>query len=142
MKVVARKATPVRSPNHLETLVHKIETYQSEIAEHRRKLEKMRDQLRDSYSRYNDLYELAPVAFVVLDRQGRISEINAKCASLLGSKNGSLIGRPFLMFVATPDIAPFLDLMLRSTRIQKEESLEFTLNVDGHSTPVHTSMRT
>jgi len=113
-----------------------------EIAEHRRKLEKMRDQLRESYSRYNELYELAPVAFVALDKQGRICEINAKCASLLGSENGSVIGRPFLIFVATADISPFLDLMLRSTRIQNEESLELTLNIDGHIAPVHVSMRT
>ena len=102
----------------------------------------MRDQLRDSYTRYNQLYELAPIAFLALDKQGRVCEINAKGVSLLGSQNSSLLGRPFLMFVSTQDIQSFLNLMLRSTRLRQEESLELLLDVDGRPTPVHISMRT
>src|SRR5258705_7592741 len=142
MKVLERKFVSTGSTTQIETLVRKIEAYQSEIAEHRRKLEKMRDQLRDSYTRYNELYELAPIAFLALDRQGRVCEINAKGVSLLGSQDGSLIGRPFLMFVASQDIQSFLDLMLRSTRTEQEESLELVLDVDRYPRPVHISMRT
>jgi len=58
------------SSTRLKTLVRKIEGYQQEIAEHRRKLEQTRDQLRDSYSRYSELYELAPVAFLALNKRG------------------------------------------------------------------------
>src|ERR1044071_6466885 len=112
MKVVERKPVSARSGNRVEALIQKIEVYQSEISEHRRKLENLRDQLRQSCARYNELYEMAPVAFLALDRQGRVLEINAKSASLLGSESGSLIGRPFLTFISSPDIQRFVDLML------------------------------
>jgi PAS domain S-box-containing protein len=142
MKVLEGKPVSVSPGNQLEALVREIEVYQSEIAEHRRKLEKVRDQLRHSYSRYNELFEMAPVAFLALDRQGRVCEVNAKGGSLLGSENGSLIGQPFLMFISSPDIQRFVDLMLRSTRTQQQENLELVLDVNGHPTPVHISMRT
>src|SRR5437762_8213304 len=102
MKVLEGKPVSVSPGNQLEALVREIEVYQSEIAEHRRKLEKVHDQLRHSYSRYNELFEMAPVAFLALDRQGRICEVNAKGGSLLGSENGSLTGQPFLMFISSP----------------------------------------
>jgi PAS domain S-box-containing protein len=142
MKVVDRKSPSVAPASSIETLVRRIEGYQSEIAEHRRKLEKMREKLRESYSRYNELYELAPVAFLTLDKQGRIAEINAKGVSLFGFHNGSSIGRPFLMFVSKHDSQRFLDVLLRSARSEQEECLEMALDVGRHATPVHISMRT
>src|ERR1044071_8246160 len=88
----------------ISDVIRRIESYQLEIAEHRQKLEAVRDQLRESYARYENLYELAPVAFLALDKQACICEINAKGASLLGFRSNWLIGRPFLTFVAKNDI--------------------------------------
>jgi PAS domain S-box-containing protein len=141
MKLLERKPVFSTSSTRIDTLVRKIEGFQLEIAEHRRKLDKTRDQLRDSDLRYQELYELSPVAFLALDKQARITAINSQGASLLGFHSSWLMGRPFLVFIATDDIKAFLKFLSRSTRTQHQENLEVTLNVNGHCFPVHISMK-
>jgi PAS domain S-box-containing protein len=129
-------------PNsRLQALVQKIETYQQEIVEHRQKLQEVRGQLRDSYSRYTELYELAPVGFLTLDRKGCICEVNEKGARLLGFSAGWLFGRPFVVFVAKEDVRGFLNLLMRSARTLRHEAIELALHVDGRQLPVQLSMR-
>ena len=142
MKAPKDNTDSAPSNRRIGNLVRKLESYQTEIAEQQQKLEKVRNQLRDTYSRYTDLYELAPVGFLALDKQARISEINAKGAALLGFRSAWLIGRPFLVFISRDDIQPFLSFLSHSTRTLKQENMELILNASGHHIPVHISLRT
>jgi PAS domain S-box-containing protein len=142
MKALETKPLSSASTTRIDSLVRKIQSYQTEIAEHQQKLEKTRDQLRQSYARYTDLYELAPVAFLTLDKKARIRELNAKGASLLGFQRDWLIGRPFLVFIGKEDVPPFLNFLSCSTRSQQLETIEITLNVNSDRMPVHVSMKT
>src|SRR2546421_8644066 len=61
--------------------------------------------------RYEELYDLAPVGFFTLDRRGNILGLNKTAASLLGFSVEWLRERPFLVFVAQPDVKRFLDVL-------------------------------
>lgn len=70
-------------------------------------------ELEAAIQRYVDLFEFAPIAYVSLDRVGRIQEINLAAANLLGGSRGSLIGRPFTLHVTKEDGGVFLNHLLR-----------------------------
>lgn len=57
-----------------------------------RRLERVRD-------RYVDLYDLAPIGYLTLDRKGLITEINLTAARMLGEPRSALIGRAFAGFL-------------------------------------------
>jgi PAS domain S-box-containing protein len=70
-------------------------------------------ELEAAIQRYVELFEFAPIAYVSLDRVGRIQEINLAAANLLGGSRGSLIGRPFTLHVTKEDGGVFLNHLLR-----------------------------
>ena len=65
------------------------------------------DQLQNSLQHSSDLYDYAPVGYVVLDGTGSIREINLAGAELLGAKRGHLIGQRFAQFLVRKDAACF-----------------------------------
>ncbi len=55
--------------------------------------------LAASHARYFELFDLAPVAYLILDAQGLILEANLAAANLLGVERGWLVGQPMIRFV-------------------------------------------
>src|SRR5258707_15057032 len=110
-------ANPARgAANRADRLVQEIGGHRSELPGQQMKLEETREQLHEAFGRYQDLYELAPVGFLTLDRRGRILELNEKAARLLGFPVAWLHGRPFFVFIAQNDVQNFLTLLTRSRR--------------------------
>ncbi len=86
-----------------------------QMQEQQHLLELQNEQLRSAHQeleasqhRYADLYDLAPVCFLTLDRQGCIREINQTATQLLGWPSAHLLGRPLLPHIAPPDRKAFL----------------------------------
>jgi PAS domain S-box-containing protein len=78
----------------------------AELLETRRSLEVERD-------RWAELYELAPVAYLVTDLFGVIQSVNLAAVRLLGGHRATLIGLPLLGLVATGHRRQFLDHLRR-----------------------------
>src|SRR5882724_11005783 len=95
------------SSSRVGSMVRDIENYQAEIRAHRKKLEEVRGQLRDSYTRYTELYELAPVGFLTLDRKGRIRELTGTAAGLLVFAVTGLMDGPLVVSVEKKDVKGF-----------------------------------
>jgi len=91
---------------------------------------------------YEELYQIAPIGFFTLDRQGRICEVNERGARLLGFPAGWLIGRAFVVFVAKKYIHDFLDNLRDSTRHPEPREMEFDLFVGNTSQPVRITLAT
>lgn len=86
-----------------------------QMQEQQHLLELQNEQLRSAHQeleasqhRYADLYDLAPVGFLTLDRKGCLREINQTAAQLLGWPSAHLLGRPLLPHIAPPDRKAFL----------------------------------
>jgi PAS domain S-box-containing protein len=84
-----------------------------ELAAARRALEAERE-------RYRQLFEAAPVAYLVTDPVARIREANRAAAELLGVEQRFLAGKPLAAYVASSDRWVFRSMVNRLQRGQDE----------------------
>ncbi|MCP5105261.1 MAG: PAS domain-containing protein, partial [bacterium] len=71
-----------------------------ELEKQNRELRETKARLEESHKKFSGLYNKAPVAYLTVDREGSILEINKTGANMLGEVRDSLTGLPFLDFVA------------------------------------------
>jgi len=83
-----------------ERLVHELRTRQGELELQNQELRRSQRELEASHSKYSNLYDLAPVGYFSLDKNGLILEANLTGADLLGEHREALIHRQFPLFVA------------------------------------------
>ncbi len=74
-------------------LVHELEIHRAELEVQNHELRESQALLEDSRARYADLYDFAPIAYLTLDRQGRIADANLTAAAFLGLERSNLVGR-------------------------------------------------
>ena len=80
-------------------LVQELEIHRAELELQNRELRVSQGLLEESRARYADLYDFAPVAYVTLDRQGRIADANLTAAAFLRIERSSLLGRLFTALI-------------------------------------------
>ena len=89
-----------------------------------------------SGDRYAELFDFAPVGFLVLDYNGLIVDINLAAARMLGVERRLLTGHPFAVYVAEPR-RRFLDHLLRCRRLDGTFRTELELRPrQGSTRPV------
>ena len=86
----------------LSTL-HESEVHQIELEMQNAELRRAQEELAGSHARYFDLFDLAPVGYLILDARGLIREANLMAARLLGLERSQLAGQPFTHFVSPDD---------------------------------------
>jgi PAS domain S-box-containing protein len=64
---------------------------------------RVQEELETVRARYFDLYNLAPVGYLVVSSEGLIAEINLTAASLLGLPRAALIKQPITRFIHRDD---------------------------------------
>jgi len=95
-----------KTPIHLEdvrTMFRELRVHQIQLELQNEELLEAQREIEVSRARYLDLYDLAPVAYVTLDRAGTIIEANLTAAGLLGEDRATLVDRSFTDFVAPGD---------------------------------------
>ncbi len=101
-----------------------------------------RDQLAESLRRYEELYDLAPVAFFTLDKRGAILGLNKAGGTLLGFRTEWLHDRPFIVFVSGGHVTHFLNLLSRMRRLPESVvTMELELSINGQPIAVQISGR-
>lgn len=83
---------------------------------------------------YGDLFQFAPIAYVVTDRFGLIVDANGWAAELLGLPGDRLVGKPLATFVANTDRRKFRRLLLRLGATSGVHEFELVLE-SRHGTP-------
>ena len=88
------------SHEDVEKLIHELQVHQIELAMQNEELKRAHEVIEGSRARYADLYDLAPVGYLTLDRAGYIREINLTGTAILGTERGRLRNGLFSSYVA------------------------------------------
>lgn len=84
-----------------ERLVYELEVHQHELEIQNEELRRIQLELEQSRDRYYELYDLAPVAYLTLDRAGKVMDANLTAALLVGVVRTQLVGRPLSAFLGS-----------------------------------------
>lgn len=86
-----------------QQILHKILAHQLELETENEKLRHLQSDLEISRTRYLDLYNLAPVGYMTLNKDGVIKEANLTLAKLLGVERVDLLKKPISQFILAED---------------------------------------
>lgn len=84
-------------------LLHELRVYQIELRMQNDELSRARSELSEARAHYFDLYNLAPVGYFIVSREGRILETNLAGANLLKLARAALVKQPITRFIQKED---------------------------------------
>jgi len=91
------------SPELLAKTLHELSVHQVELEMQNEELRRAQDELRESQERFFDLYDLAPVGYLTLNKDGKILESNLTAASMFGLVRGELVNKYLSRFIIRSD---------------------------------------
>jgi len=90
-------------PEETRRLLHELRVHQIELEMQNKELQRVHAELEASHSRYFDLFEMAPVGYVILNEPGLFLLANLTAAGLLGMERSALVKRPLTRFILPDD---------------------------------------
>ena len=129
----AQDITP-RKLNEMELNVanNQLRASQETLQRQNEELLATKSALEESRSRFFNLYEFSPAAYLTLSPAGEILRINHTGAALLGYPRREYEGRNFSTFLTTDDLANWSAFLHHSTQANQRDSGEFALRcADG-----------
>jgi len=107
LRAAATKRTPARTETDTQRLVHELQVHQIELEMQSEELWQSRAEAEAGLEHYTELYDFAPVGYLILGRDGAISKVNLAGADLLKVERARLVGRRFGVFVEGSDKVGF-----------------------------------
>ncbi|MBN1939340.1 MAG: PAS domain S-box protein [Candidatus Aminicenantes bacterium] len=92
-----------RSSGEMREPLHELRVHQIELEMQNEELRRTQAELEAMREKYFDLYDLAPVGYLVLNEQNLVLEANLTAATLLGENKGSLVNKPITRFLFPED---------------------------------------
>jgi PAS domain S-box-containing protein len=99
----------------LRSLMLELGVHQEELKAQNEELRLVQRELSRARDRYQDLFDSAPLGYLILDGGFMIREANQKAASVLGSLRNNLIGHPLSKFMERQEAEAYC-LHLREVR--------------------------
>ena len=90
-------------PQEIKHLIHELRVHQIELETQNENLRLAQEELEASRIGYSDLYDFAPVGYVLLNETGLILNANLTAATLLGVPRGTLIKMQLTRFILRDD---------------------------------------
>lgn len=92
----------------IHQLTEELYIYQTELELQNDQLEETINALHETKDRLSELFEHAPVGYVILDASGIVRRINATCLALLGCDREEVVGEPFTGLLHPEEVPVFL----------------------------------
>ena len=109
----------------VKQLYHELQIHQVELEMQNTELIRTKLDLEATRDSYFSLYDLAPVGYLTLNKDGLIQRANLTAATMLGLKTDDLINRPIQKFIFRDDI----DSYYLQSRSAVEASEDFKLEL-------------
>jgi len=98
------------SPNDALSMLHELQVQQIELELQNEELRRVQGELEESRSRFFDLYDLAPVGYCEVSKDGAILKANLALATLLDMKRNELVNLPLFRIIFEEDQDQFYHL--------------------------------
>lgn len=102
-----------------------------ELCQQNEELATVQIELESERKRYEDLFQLAPEAYLVSDVAGKIREANRAAAEMLNISEVHLIGKPLVVFVASEERWQFRSELNRKRAGDRIQDWKFHLQPRG-----------
>jgi PAS domain S-box-containing protein len=124
----------------LEELLYELRIHQAELEIQNEELVRAQAELESARTKYLDLFESAPVGYIVLNSDGIIVDVNLAGRTMLVREKPAVIGEKFVRFVAMDDRDVFylhrMKVMTTGTkgscrlRLVKGDGVEFAARLE------------
>lgn len=128
---------PNLAPDEIAQLVHELDTRRIGLQRQNDELRASHQLIEQACARFADLYDLAPLGYVMLDGDGWIKELNGTAAALLEAERASLL-KTRLRDLVVPEDRPLLEQhLIQCCESTLGAACELRLRgKKGHITPV------
>ncbi|MEH1951536.1 MAG: PAS domain S-box protein [Nostoc sp.] len=105
----------------LRETLEELQVVEEELRQQNKELAIAREKAELEHQRYQDLFDLAPDAYLVTDLVGIIKEANYIAAALLSVRQKFLVGKPFILFIAESGRQTFMNQLANLQQVQNWE---------------------
>jgi PAS domain S-box-containing protein len=88
------------SDGRIDKLLEEVQVHQIELEMQNEELRQAQEELIESKNRFEELYDFAPIGYLLLKRDGKIENLNLTAAGMLGSERRNLLTSKFQFFIA------------------------------------------
>ena len=124
-KVAAgNKSFPDMSASEMSTLIHELRIHQVELEMQNEELRKSQAETERSRKAYQDLWELSPVGYLIVDFAGRVTAVNCAAQRLFGKPEDAILKERFSMLVAPEKQVPvhlMFERVAETGSVEKQE---------------------
>ncbi len=117
-----------------EEIIHELQVHQVELEMQNEELKRLQLESEASKTKYQDLYDFAPVGYFTLTRNGIIKEVNLTGAALLGMSRSELINLGFGHFVIPESLEQWDQHIISVREQQKRHDCDVNLKKEDGST--------
>lgn len=111
----------------IKNIIHNLEVHRIELEMQNDDLQRANKELEQARRKYVDLFEFAPLGYLTIDRQYRITEANVTFARLLGVPRKQILTAAFTQFIC-PDFQDAFHLAIgRLRKTQEKQMLDMQL---------------
>jgi len=131
LKAKQRGLEPQGSGDAVTRLLHELQVHQIELEMQNEELRQAYETTETALKKFTMLYDLAPMGYFTLDRDGSISELNFTGADMLGDKRFSLVNSNFKLYISEDSRQVFNDFFRKVYASNAKESCEITLGYNA-----------
>ncbi|RAJ11669.1 sensor histidine kinase [Arenibacter echinorum] len=124
---------PELTMDKAKELMHELEVHQVELEMQNQELREAQHRLEDIRDQYTDLFDFAPIGYIILNKKGKVEKINLTACTLMGIDRTQIIKRPLSAFMSANE-ARVLFLKLQEAfqkGVLKPFELEINRNDSG-----------
>ncbi|MGA1871796.1 MAG: two-component system sensor histidine kinase NtrB [bacterium] len=110
-----------------QRLIQELQVHQIELQMQNEELQRIQLELEKSRQKYFDLFDLAPLGYLICNRYAIIQEANLTAATMLGVKRGRLLKQPLSKYIISKDQDIFYLHIKNLTKEQIQQNCELRM---------------
>lgn len=125
-KKIRKKVPGIKniSEDRIDKLLEEVQVHQIELEMQNEELREAQEKLIESKNRFEELYDFAPIGYLLLRRDGKIENLNLTAAGMLGTERINLLNSKIQFFIVPAHLKSFGEYLKNVFEIQTASDLE------------------